>query len=91
VDASTKWGVWLTATLASFTVLEALALREPLTAEKPSGTLSAALRLWIGVHPSRPRRWIAGGLFAGFWAWLVAHVVFGVGPNDIPRRRKPDG
>jgi hypothetical protein len=88
VDAPTKWAAWLTATLVSFTVLEARALREPLTDEKPSGTLSAALRLWIGVQPARPRRWIAGSLFAAFWAWFVGHCLLGWGPRDIPRRRK---
>jgi hypothetical protein len=88
VDASTKWGVWLGVTVASFTVLEAHALREPLTAEKPSGTLSAALRLWIGVQPARPRRWIASGLFAGFWVWFVGHICCSWGPNDLPRRQR---
>lgn len=88
MDASTKWGVWLTATLVSFTVLEARALREPLTDEKPSGTLSAALRCWLGVQPAHPRRWIAGSLFAGFWGWLCLHILAGWGPNDLPRRRR---
>ena len=82
-----RWLVWLAATLTSFLVLEAHALREPLTDEKPSETLTAALRYWLGVHPAHRRRWIASALFAGFWAWLVAHIVFGVGPNDLPRRK----
>jgi hypothetical protein len=88
VNAPTKWAVWLVATVTSFALLEARALREPLTAEKPSGTLSAALRLWIGIQPARPRRWIAGSLFAAFWAWLCLHVLAGIGPNDLPRRRR---
>lgn len=87
MDASTRWAVWLGVTVTSFAVLEAQALREPLTTEKPSGTLSAALRLWLGVSPARQRRWIAGSLFAGFWAWLCLHLLAGLGPNDLPRRR----
>lgn len=88
MDARTRWALWLAATVASFVALEARALREPLTEGKPSETLSAALRWWLGIQPAGRRRWIAGGLFAGFWAWLVAHVCFGVGPNDLPRRRQ---
>jgi hypothetical protein len=88
VDASRRWILWLTATLISFLALEAHALRQPLTDEKPSETLTAALRQWLGVQPSSRRRWVASALFAGFWAWLVAHVCFGLGPNDLPRRRR---
>jgi hypothetical protein len=80
--------VWLTATLASFVVLEARALREPLTEDTPSETLTAALRMWLGIAPAGKRRWIAGGLFAAFWLWFTAHIVAGIGPNDIPRRSR---
>lgn len=85
---SKRWVVWLTATVVSFLVLEAHALREPLTDEKPSGTLTAALRYWLGVQPAGRRRWIASALFAGFWVWLCLHVLAGIGPNDLPRRRR---
>lgn len=89
MDAPTRrWAAWLTATLVSFAVLEAHALKEPLTDEKPSGTLSAALRLWLGIQPAGKRRWIAGGLFAAFWLWLCLHVLAGIGPNDLPRRKR---
>lgn len=88
MDASRRWLWWLTATLASFIALEAHALREPLTDEKPSETLTAALRYWLGVQPASRRRWIASALFAGFWAWLTGHVVLGWGPNDLPRRKR---
>lgn len=93
VDARTRWAVWLGATLASFLALEARALKQPLTDEKPSETLSAALRWWLGIQPAGRRRWVAGSLFAGFWLWLCLHVLAGVGPNDLPRRRdavRPD-
>lgn len=81
-----RWLVWLAATAASFLALEAHALREPLTDEKPSETLTAALRYWLGVQPASRRRWIASALFAGFWAWFCLHVIAGIGPNDLPRR-----
>lgn len=84
---SRRWAAWLTATLATFAVLEAHALREPLTDDKPSGTLTAALRLWLGVQPAGRRRWIASGLFAAFWLWFVGHCTLGWGPNDLPRHR----
>lgn len=84
---SRRWAAWLTATLLSFAVLEAQALREPLTEDKPSGTLSAALRRWLGIAPAGKRRWIASGLFAAFWLWFVGHVAFAWPPNDIPRRQ----
>lgn len=87
MDARTRWAVWLAATVISFGVMEAHALREPLTEEKPSGTLSAALRWWLGIQPARPRRAVASLLFASFWAWLVLHICWGLGPNDLPRRR----
>lgn len=67
---SRTWAAWLAATLTSFAVLEA-----------------RALRLWLGIHPAAKRRWVAAGLFAAFWAWLVGHVCFGWAPNDLPRRR----
>jgi hypothetical protein len=87
VDASRRWILWLTATLLSFLALEAYALRRPLTDEKPSETLTAALRLWLGIQPASKRRWVASVLFAGFWLWFTAHITVGVGPNDLPRRR----
>jgi hypothetical protein len=91
VDASTKWAVWLTATVGSFLILEARALREPLTPEKPSETLTAALRKWLGVQPATRRRWIAAGLFSAFWVWFAGHIALGWGPQDLPRRKTVHG
>lgn len=88
MDASTRWALWLTATLASFAVLEAVALREPLTDDKPSDTLTASLRMWLGIQPASRRRWIAGTLFAGFWVWFAGHIAIGWGPRDLPRRNR---
>lgn len=39
------------------------------------GTLSAALRRWLGVHPAAKRRWLAGGLFGGALAGLIVHIL----------------
>lgn len=88
MDASRRWILWLTATLISFLALEAYALRQPLTDEKPSETLTAALRLWLGIQPASRRRWIAGGLFAAFWVWFAGHISLGWGPRDLPRRKR---
>lgn len=85
---SRRWAAWLTATLLSFAVLEAHALREPLTPDKPSETLTAALRLWLGISPASRRRWIASALFAGFWLWFAGHIALGWPPNDLPRRSR---
>ncbi|RSM73466.1 hypothetical protein DMH04_41380 [Kibdelosporangium aridum] len=89
MDARTRWTVLTSAFATGLVVLEAHALREPLTDEKPSATYSAWWRWLLGLQPVHKRRWIAAGLFAAFWAWFVAHVVFSVGPNDLPRRRRP--
>lgn len=88
MDAHRKWTLWLGATVTSFVVLEGLALREPLTEAKPSGTLTAYLRFSLGIQPRTRRRFWAGALFAGFWGWLVGHVLAGWPPNDLPRRRE---
>lgn len=76
-SASTKtWAIWLGATVTTFAALEAHAVH---TRRQP--TLSGALRLWLGIDPvKRHRRW-ASLLFAGFFSWLVAHIVAGIGPN----------
>lgn len=90
MDARTRWTVWLSATIGSFLILEGLALREPLTAEKPSDTLTAYLRHLLGVQPVARRRWAAGAAFVAFWAWLCGHLLVGWPPNDLPRRTSPE-
>lgn len=64
------WAAWLAAVLASFAVLETLALRWG----RPP-TLSRTLARWLGVHPRT--RWgrVAPAAFLAFWAALTAHVV----------------
>lgn len=39
------------------------------------GTLTAALRRWLGVDPCAKRRWIARGAFAGVLAGFALHVL----------------
>ena len=70
------WGCWLAATLGAFAVLEARALRTR-TVDKPSGTLTATLRRWLGLNPRRGRRFVLGPLFAGFLAYLATHFLLG--------------
>jgi len=84
-DASTRsWALWLGATVATFAALEAHAVS---TRRQP--TLTHALRLWLGIEPGRRRRHLAGGGFAAFFLWLIAHTVFGLGPNLKERGGTP--
>jgi hypothetical protein len=73
--------------VTSFLALEAHALRQPLTDDTPSETLTAALRLWLGIQPASKRRWVTSVLFAGFWVWFAGHISLGWGPRDLPRRK----
>jgi hypothetical protein len=88
VDARTRWTVLTGLFATGLLILEAHALREPLSDEKPSGTYTAWWRWLLGLQPARKRRWVAGTLFAAFWAWFVGHCLFGWPPNDLPRRRR---
>jgi len=77
------WKIWTVSVFGSFLVLEAYALRKP-----KGGTLSESARGWMGIDPAATRRWAVSGVFVGFWAWLIGHIVLGWGPNDIPRRSR---
>lgn len=84
-DASTKaWALWLAATVATFAALEAHAVS---TRKVP--TLSHCLRVWLGISPAKRHRHLAALAFAGFWSWLVLHVVIGIGPNLKQRGGTP--
>lgn len=77
VPLSTKrWAVWLGATVTTFAAMEAHAVS---TRRQP--TLSGALRSWMGHDPVKPHRWVASALWLGFWSWLTAHLLLGIGPN----------
>jgi hypothetical protein len=70
------WITWAVVSLASFTVLEAIAL---LNGRSPD-TLSEYLRRWLGVDPPSRARRIGVPLFLavvlGFVAWFVPHIAF---------------
>lgn len=76
MTANRKWAAWLTGTLGVFAALEAQALkaREP---GKPSGTLTATMRLWIGMNPRHWRRFILAPMFSAFCAYLFLHFIGG--------------
>lgn len=88
MDASTKWTIWGAGVAASFLALEAAALREELGDEKPRGTLTATIRLGLGIQPAARRRYALGAAFAAFWAWFVLHILCGIGPNNLPARKR---
>lgn len=79
-----RWAVWLGATVATFAALEAHAVS---TRRQP--TLSGALRSWMGHDPVKPHRWVASALWLGFWSWLTAHLILGIGPNLKERGGTP--
>lgn len=87
MDARTRWAVWTVSAAVPLIAMEAYALREPLTPDKPSETLSAVTQWAVGINPKAPRRWVLGPLFAVFWLWWIGHVLFLWGPNDLPRRK----
>ncbi len=88
MDASTKWALWGTGVTASFVALEAAALREEITEGKPRGTLTATIRLGLGIQPQARRRFALGAVFVAFWTWFVLHIVAGIGPNNVPGWRR---
>jgi hypothetical protein len=73
---TTRWAAWLIGVLATFFALEAPALRQRV-AEKPSGTLTATMRRWLGIEPAARRRTILGPLFGAFCTYLFGHFLFG--------------
>lgn len=76
MNASRRWACWLLTLLAVFFAMEIPALRNRV-AEKPSDTLSATFRTWIGAEPKARRRFILVPAFAAFCAWLAGHMCMG--------------
>lgn len=76
MDDSRKWAVWLTGTVGTFAVLETKALRGRM-ADKPSGTLTATMRRWLGINPRARRRFLLAPAFAAFTAYLYLHFCHG--------------
>lgn len=70
------WALWLAGTLASFAWWERKALKQRAPG-KPSTTLTATLRCWIGIKPQHPRRFILAPAFAAFVAYLWLHFLHG--------------
>jgi hypothetical protein len=73
-----RWLLWATGTLATFTALETHALR----AGDHAGTLSASLRLLLGIHPRSNRRWIMIPIFVGFLGWFLTHILTDTAVED---------
>lgn len=70
------WAAWLIGVLGSFAALEYPALRRRV-ADKPSGTLTATMRRWLGLNPRARRRFILAPCFAAFVIYLWGHFLFG--------------
>lgn len=47
-------------------------------AEGEKGTLSAKLRMWLGIDPPMPWRPFGIVAVAGFCVWFLIHIVFGL-------------
>ena len=71
------WATWLIGVIASFGVLEGIALAN----RKGYDTLTANLRRWCGIFPVRPWRRVTIPVFAAtlivFVGWFVPHIVAG--------------
>jgi hypothetical protein len=76
VNGHRTWGVWLVATLGTFAWWERKALKAR-CAEKPSGTLTATIRCWLGLKPRGKRRFVLAPAFAAFCGYLLTHFCFG--------------
>lgn len=70
------WVYWLSGVVGSFGIIEYIKLqqREP---GKPSGTLTAVLRRWLGIDPQHWRRWVLAPLFAGALLVFALHILVG--------------
>ena len=71
------WGLWLLGTLGTFAWFEHKAFRDR-GEEKPSVTLTATMRCWIGIKPRGRRRYLFVPAFISFCAYLLLHFVFGL-------------
>jgi hypothetical protein len=69
--AHARWALWALLTLAGFTIMETAALRRH---DEPA-TLSAAIRVFLGVQPRTWRRWLLVPVFLGFLCWFGTHIL----------------
>jgi hypothetical protein len=76
VNGHRTWSLWLLGTLGTFAWFEHKAFRDR-GEEKPSVTLTATFRCWIGVKPRRRHRYIAAPVFAAFLIYLWGHMLHG--------------
>lgn len=74
MDYEIAWAVFLGSATLTFGVLEwgALRARED---GKPSGTLTAVLRRWLGLDPAHWRRWPLGVVLAGGLGVFALHIL----------------
>lgn len=77
MNGNKTWSLWLLATLGTFAWWETKALKSR-SAEKPSGTLTATMRHWMGVKPRARRRYLLVPAFTAFCAYLWLHFVAGL-------------
>lgn len=77
MNDQTKWAAWLAGTLGTFAVLETKALKAR-SVDKPSGTLTATMRAWMGLKPRHRRRYLLAPAFAAFCAYLWLHFLYGL-------------
>lgn len=75
--ADAWWAGWTGLVVVIFLALEIWALRSRV-ADKPSGTLTATLRRWLGISPKRWWAPIGVALFTGGLIALASHILVGV-------------
>jgi hypothetical protein len=75
VISSSTWAIWLGLIVASFGVLEGIALFN----KKSGDTLSENTRKWIGLKENGFKRVAGASVFAGsilgLAAWFVVHIL----------------
>lgn len=71
------WGLWLLGTLGTFAWWERKAFRIR-GVDKPSATLTATMRCWLGIKPQGRRRFLLVPAFSAFCAYLFLHFVAGL-------------
>lgn len=70
MHADKLWAGFLAACFGTFGLIELTGLRGA-----QHGTLSDALRRWLGVNPASKRRWLARGVFLGALAGFAIHIL----------------